>query len=446
MKLMGTARINARGQLEIGGVGVPELAERFGTPLYVMDEELIRVNCRRWREAATAHFSRADVAYACKAFCTLAMCRLADEEGLGLDVVSGGELFTALAADFPAGRIYFNGNNKSSEELEQAVRARVGRIIVDNFYELDLLAEIAARLHQRVSILLRISPGIEAHTHAYVKTGQVDSKFGFTLENGQALEAVRRALEKGALDLRGLQCHIGSQIFSPDGYLEAVRVMVAFLAQIKAETGVTLDELDLGGGLGVYYSEGDTPTSVESCIRQIAEAVRIRCQEMRFPQPKVIFEPGRSIVGPAGTAVYRVGARKEIPGIRTYVSVDGGMSDNPRPALYGSRYSALVANKANQPPEEVVTIAGKCCESGDILIVDVNLPRLEPGDLLAVFTAGAYQYSMASNYNRLTRPAVVFVRGGEAYVAVRRETMADLIRNDCIPQEWQMRQSLRVAR
>lgn len=446
MKLTGTARINGKGYLEIGGLSVPELAERFGTPLYIMDEELIRENCRSWREAVKANLPRADVAYACKAFCTMAMCRLAEEEGLSLDVVSGGELYTAQAAGFPAGRIYFNGNNKSRDELEAAVRAKVGRIIVDNFYELNLLNEVASRLRQRVGILLRLSPGIEAHTHAYIQTGQLDSKFGFTLENGQALAAVKEALSQSHLELKGLHCHIGSQIFALDGYVKAVQVMVSFLDEIRQITGVVLEELDLGGGLGVYYSEGDTPVSIATCVGTIAAAVKECCRELRFPLPKVIFEPGRSIVGPAGTAVYRVGARKEIPGVRTYVAVDGGMADNPRPALYGSRYTALVANKANQLPAEVVTIAGKCCESGDILLSDVKLPRLEPGDLVAMLTAGAYQYSMASNYNRLTRPAVVFVRDGEAYLVVRRESFDDLIRNDLIPAAWAKEESLRAVR
>ncbi|HHY93265.1 MAG TPA: diaminopimelate decarboxylase [Firmicutes bacterium] len=446
MNLMGTARINGHGYLEIGGVPVPELAARYGTPLYIMDEELIRQSCRNWREAARTSFPRADVAYACKAFCTLAMCRLAEEEGLALDVVSGGELYTALTAGFPAGRIYFNGNNKSPAELEQAVRARVGRIIVDNFFELDLLEEVAARLRQRVSILLRISPGIEAHTHAYVQTGQLDSKFGFTLENGQALAAVEAALTKSHLELRGLHCHIGSQIFALDGYVKAAQVMIDFLSQIRLVTGLVLEELDLGGGLGVFYSDADAPVSPAVCVGTIAGAVKAYCQETGFPLPKIIFEPGRSIVGPAGTAVYRVGARKEIPDVRTYVAVDGGMADNPRPALYGSRYSALVANKANHPPAEVVTIAGKCCESGDVLIQDINLPRLEPGDLIAMFTAGAYQYSMASNYNRLPRPAVVFVRDGQACLVVQRESLADLVRNDRLPREWEQEESLRAVK
>lgn len=442
--LQGTAQINKRGQLEIGGVSVLELTARYGTPLYVMDETLIRENCRTWQQAVVNH---GIVAYAAKAFCTQAMCRLADQEGLSLDVVSGGELATALAASFPSERIFFNGNNKSLEELELAVQSKVGHVIVDNFLELEMLEQIAARSRKTVDILLRICPGIEAHTHEYVQTGQLDSKFGFTLENGQALAAVQAALAQRHLRLRGLQCHIGSQIFALDGYAAAAQTMISFFATIREKTGVILDALDLGGGLGIPYLPDDTPAQVKDLVQTVVDAVHNSCQANNFPVPKLIFEPGRSIVGPAGWAIYRVGARKEIPGIRTYVSVDGGMSDNPRPALYGSRYYALVANKANAPAEETVTIAGKCCESGDILIKDIALPHLEPGDILAMPSAGAYQYSMASNYNRLCRPAVVFVRDGQAYVVVKRETIADILHNDIIPRAWEKnKEKLSVAR
>lgn len=442
--LQGTAQTNRRGQLEIGGVSVPELATRYGTPLYVMDETLIRQNCRAWRQAVNSYGT---VAYAAKAFCTLAMCRLVDQEGLSLDVVSGGELSTALAAAFPAENIYFNGNNKSTAELELAVHSKVGRIIVDNFHELELLEQTAARLRRSVDVLLRICPGIEAHTHQYVQTGQLDSKFGFTLENGQAMAAVQATLAKSHLRLRGLQCHIGSQIFALDGYAAAGKAMVAFMAAINSQTGVLLGELDMGGGLGISYLPQDAPAKVKDLVEITVQSVQIACAASDFPVPKLVFEPGRSIVGPAGWAIYRVGTRKEIPGVRTYVAVDGGMADNPRPALYGSRYDAVVANKVDAPPEEVVTIAGKCCESGDILIKDIALPRLEPGDILAMPSTGAYQYSMASNYNRLCRPAVVFVRDGKAYVVVERESTADLLRNDVIPSAWQKQaENLRAAR
>lgn len=445
MKLLqGTAQITSSGHLEIGGVSATELAARYGTPLYIMDEAFIRKNCRAWQQAVGNH---GKVAYASKAFCTLAMCRLVDQEGLSLDVVSGGELATALAANFPAERIYFNGNNKSLEEIELAVRSNVGRVIVDNFYELEMLEQTAARFKRPVSILLRICPGVEAHTHEYVQTGQLDSKFGFTLDNGQAMSAVKVALTKPHLYLRGMQCHIGSQIFALDGFAAAGKTMISFLADIKKATGVILSELDMGGGLGIKYLPEDNPAQVKDLVQTVVRSVQMACATNNFPVPQLVFEPGRSIVGPPGWVIYRVGARKEIPGIRTYIAVDGGMADNPRPALYGSRYSALVANKANAALEETVTIAGKCCESGDILIKDITLPRLEPGDILAIPSAGAYQFSMASNYNRLCRPAVVFVRDGEAHVVVERESMADLFRHDLIPKAWEKQQErLRVAR
>ncbi|MGI6129084.1 MAG: diaminopimelate decarboxylase [bacterium] len=440
----GTAQINSQGHLEIGGVSALELASRYGTPLYVMDEALIRQNCRSWKQAVGNHGM---VAYAAKAFCTLAMCRLADQEGLLLDVVSGGELTTALAASFPPERICFNGNNKSMEELELAVQSKVGHVIVDNFLELERLNKIAAQFKRTVDIFLRICPGIEAHTHEYTQTGQVDSKFGFSLENGQALAAVEAALAKRHLRLRGVQCHIGSQIFALEGFAATAHTMIRFLASIRKKTGVALGILDLGGGLGISYLPEDKPAEINDLVQTTIQAVHNACDVNNYPVPQLVFEPGRSIVGPAGWTLYNVGARKEIPGVRTYVSVDGGMGDNPRPALYGSEYSAVVANKANARAEETVTIAGKCCESGDILIKDIALPKLEPGDILAIPSTGAYQFSMASNYNRLCRPAVVFVLGGEAYTVVRRETVSDILRNDIIPDAWKEHESkLRVAR
>jgi diaminopimelate decarboxylase len=298
-----------------------------------------------------------------------------------------------------------------------------------------------------VDIFLRICPGIEAHTHEYTQTGQIDSKFGFTMENGQALAAVKTALAQRHLRLRGLQCHIGSQIFALEGFAATAHTMIKFLASIREKTGVVISVLDLGGGLGISYLPGDAPAKINDLVQITVQAVHNACNVNNFPVPQLVFEPGRSIVGPAGWTLYRVGARKEIPGVRTYVAVDGGMGDNPRPALYGSQYTAVVANRANAPAEETVTIAGKCCESGDILIKDIALPRLEPGDILAIPSTGAYQYSMASNYNRLCRPAVVFVRDGEAYVVVKRETISDMLRNDIIPNTWKERkEQWRVAR
>ncbi len=433
MKLQGTANINSLGHLEIGGCDSVELARQFGTPLYVMDEMLIRQTCREYMRAFCKKPGQAEVIYASKAFLTTAMCRIIDEEGLGLDVVSGGELFTALQAQFPPNRIYFHGNNKSPGELAMAIEAGIGRIIVDNFYEMAELENMAARIGKRVDILLRITPGIEAHTHEYIKTGQIDSKFGFTLPNGTALEAVRKAQSCRHLKLRGIHCHIGSQIFEMDSYRHAVCVMMGFMAEVLAATGHTMEELNLGGGFGIYYTSKDTPATVQEYGYTVMETVRKKAAALALPEPKVIVEPGRSIVGPAGTTLYTIGSIKEIPGVRKYVAVDGGMGDNIRPALYGAKYEAMLANKAGLPGEEVVSITGKCCESGDMLIWDVHLPACQPGDILAVSSTGAYCYTMSSNYNRLGRPAVVLVREGEANLIVKRETYEDLLRNDLVP-------------
>ncbi|KKM08845.1 diaminopimelate decarboxylase [Clostridiales bacterium PH28_bin88] len=433
MKLHGTMRVNGRGHLEIGGCDTVELAREFGTPLYVMDEALIRNTCRQYYESFVERYGKADVIYASKAFLTTAMCRIIEEEGLGLDVVSGGELYTALSARFPASRIYFHGNNKSRHELVMALEAGVGRIMVDNFYELEMLEQLAAGMGKRADVILRISPGIEAHTHDYVKTGQIDSKFGFTLPNGQALEAVRTASKLRHVHLHGIHCHIGSQIFEMESYAHTVRVMMEFINQIREETGLVMEELDLGGGFGIYYTQADSPASVSDYADVVMGTVRQEAESFGLPVPRVIVEPGRSIVGNAGTTLYTVGSIKHIPGVRKYVAVDGGMADNIRPALYGSRYEAIIANKAEWPAEEVVSVTGKCCESGDMLIWDIELPRVTPGDVLAVPCTGAYGYTMSSNYNRLGRPAAVLVHEGAADLILRRETYEDLLRNDVIP-------------
>ncbi|MGE5552638.1 MAG: diaminopimelate decarboxylase [Betaproteobacteria bacterium] len=434
MILRGTARVNARNHLEIGGCDAVELARRFGTPLYVLDEELVRSNCRAYREA----FSGAGgvVLYAAKTFLTRGMARLVDEEGLGLDVVSGGELYTALSADFPPERIYFNGNNKSPAELEEALAVRIGGIIVDNSSELELLSDLAARQKERVTILLRIAPGVQAHTHEYIQTGQVDSKFGFPLVGGIALEGVRRALADPWLDLRGYHCHIGSQILALGSYRVAVRAMLDFAAEARAITGYCPEILDLGGGLGVRYTADDDPPTIRELGQVILTTVAEEAEARGLPCPRLFVEPGRSIVGEAGTTLYTVGAVKDIPGVRKYVAVDGGMTDNPRVALYQAVYEAMVANRAADAPSEVVSVAGKCCESGDMLLWEIALPPVERGDFLAVFTTGAYNYSMASNYNRLPRPAVVLVRNGQARLLVARETYADLVRLDLIPEDF----------
>ncbi|OPY59043.1 MAG: Diaminopimelate decarboxylase [Pelotomaculum sp. PtaU1.Bin035] len=433
MKLNGTMRVNEKGHLEIGGCDTVDLAREFGTPLYVLDEMCFRQNCRDYYLAFT-HKYAAKVVYAGKALLNLAICRLVDEEGLGLDVVSEGEIFTAHKAGFPVERIYFHGNNKSPAELAMALEVGVGRFMVDNFCELDLLNNLAGEADKVAGVILRVTPGIEAHTHEYIKTGQIDSKFGLVIENGQAMEGVKRALELEKIDLKGLHCHIGSQIFELDSYSHTAEVMMAFVNQIYEETGFCLEELDLGGGLGVYYAEGDQPRPVQDYADALVGAVLDRAEKYNIPAPRIIVEPGRSICGPAGTTLYSVGAIKEIRGVRKYLAVDGGMGDNPRLALYQARYEACLANKAEQPLSETVSVAGKCCESGDMLIWDIKLPRAESGDILAVSCTGAYNYSMSMNYNRLPRPAMVLVRGGRAELITRRESFEDLIMNDLVPE------------
>ncbi|ADG06528.1 diaminopimelate decarboxylase [Kyrpidia tusciae] len=440
MPSLGTRRVNDRGHLEIGGCDTVELAERFGTPLYVFDEVLLRETCREFHAAFRKAGLRYQVAYAGKAFCTQAMCRLVEEEGLHLDVVSAGELHTALTAGFPPEKIHLHGNNKSRDELIYGLRAGIGGFVVDNFYELDLLAELAERQGKRPNILLRVTPGVEAHTHEYIQTGQQDTKFGFDLASGQAEAAVRRAQRARGVNLVGLHCHIGSQIFETEGFVLAVERMMEFYARAVNEWGASLRILNVGGGFGIRYVEEDRPLPVEAYIAAIADAVKGEALRRGVAVPEVWVEPGRRIAGPAGTTLYTVGARKEIPGVRRYIAVDGGMADNPRPIIYQARYEAVVANRAGEPVEELAAVAGKFCETGDMLIWDTPLARAVPGDILAVFGTGAYTYSMASNYNRAPRPAVVFVRDGRADVVVRRETLDDLIRLDQIPERMRKEQ------
>lgn len=434
MKLHGTMCINAQGNLEIGGCNSVELARKFGTPLYVLDEECFRNNCREYYQAFKEKYD-AEVIYAAKTLLTLAVCRIVEDEGLGLDVVSGGELYTAMKAGFPMSRVYFHGNNKSPEELRMSLEAGVGRFMVDNMYELEILNSLAGELRTTANVIMRLTPGVEAHTHEYIKTGQIDSKFGLVIENGQALAGVKRALKMEHINLRGLHCHIGSQIFQLASYAHAASIMLDFAAAAKERTGWIMEELDLGGGLGIYYTEGDEPRPVQEYADLIAKTVRTRTANYDLPEPRLIVEPGRSISGPAGSTLYTVGSVKDIPGIRKYVLVDGGMVDNPRPALYQSHYEACIANKTEEETTEVVSIAGKCCESGDMLIWDIELPTVEPGDILAVSCTGAYNYAMSMNYNRLPRPAMVLVRDGLADVIIKRETYSDLIRNDLIPEK-----------
>ncbi len=411
----------------IGGVPASQLAEKYGTPLIVYDEAKIRNQIHDYKQAF--HEVQADfrLAYACKAFCSTYMCQIAQEEGLWLDVVSGGELFTALQSGFHPNHILMHGNNKTKEELELAVASQIGLIVVDNFHEIDLLGEILSRTGQSIDILIRVSPGVDVHTHDFISTGQQDSKFGFDLYSGQVEEAIIAIKKYPRMRLMGLHAHIGSQIFDAEGFGVAAKRMADLSLKLEREFDVLTHVLNLGGGLGIRYTSEDTPMPLERLVEEVVLAARKAYESDGMSLPLIMLEPGRSIVAEAGTTIYRVGSRKEIPGLRTYVAVDGGMTDNPRLALYGAKYEAVIANRLNENQEELVSIAGKACESGDMLIWDIELPKAEPGDLLAVFCTGAYNYSMASNYNRIPRPAVVFVREGKAKLVLRRETYVDLL-------------------
>ncbi|MBP5433358.1 diaminopimelate decarboxylase [Ruminococcus sp.] len=423
--------VNTEGNLTIGGVDTIELANEFGTPLYVMDEQVIRNSLRRFHDSMNKYYNgNGEVHYASKAFSCMEMCRIVASEGDGLDVVSIGELYTAVKAGFPMEKVGFHGNNKTDEELDFAVKVGVGHIIVDNIDELHRLEKISAEKSAQPNIMFRIKPGIDAHTHDFVKTGQIDSKFGFALETGEAFEAVKEAVNCKNVKLIGLHCHIGSQIFDIAPFEEAAKVMLGFIAKIKNELGYVIEGLNLGGGFGIKYLNEHDPKPFEVYLEKVSEVVKTECAALGIKLPKMFIEPGRSIAGPAGITLYTVGARKEIPGIRTYISVDGGMADNPRYILYGSEYDAVVANKAGEERKDRVTIAGKCCESGDLIGENMPLQYAESGDIIAVCATGAYNYSMSSNYNRLQKPAVVFVNNGKARLAVKRETLDDIIRND----------------
>ena len=422
---------NEKGHLTIGGADAVELAREFGTPAYILDENVIRENCRKYLRAAKREFG-ADALplYASKALCFTGIYKLAAEEGMGVDCVSGGELYTAKAAGFPAERIYFHGNNKTDRDICDAMDMGVGRFVVDNAEELEALSKEAVRRGITQDILLRITPGIDPHTHKAIVTGNVDSKFGSAIVTGQAMEIVKKAIATEGVNLIGIHCHIGSQIFDIEPFADAADIMVRFIADIKKECGYELKELNLGGGLGVKYTEYDREIDYEQAIADIAKIVRSYCNDNGINMPRVILEPGRSLVAAAGATLYTVGSVKEIPNFRNYVSVDGGMPDNPRYALYQSQYTALIANKATEPRNYRATLAGRCCESGDLLGENMEIQKAERGDILAVLVTGAYNYSMASNYNRLPRPPVIMVKDGKARVAVRRESYEDLLRND----------------
>ena len=417
-----TARL-VDGVLQLGGIPVSTLARDYGTPAFVLCEQDFRDRCRSWRQA----FDDGDVYYAGKAFLCTEVARWVAQEGLSLDVCTGGELAVALAAGFPPERVAFHGNNKSTAELDRACRAGVGRIVVDSVEEIDRLAMLGAP--QRV--LIRVTPGVEAHTHEYVSTGQEDQKFGFSLASGAAADAVRRVLRVPTLQLAGLHAHIGSQIFETAGFGLAAHRMVGLLAQIRDEHGVELAELDLGGGLGIAYTSADAPLPVDEVAQRLRVVVKDECAAAGLAMPRLAVEPGRAIAGPTTITLYEVGTVKDLPGLRTYVSVDGGMSDNIRTALYGAHYTAALVSRRSEAEPRSVTITGKHCESGDIVVHDVALPAdLRPGDLLAVPASGAYHRSMASNYNHVPRPPVVAVLDGTARLLVRRETEDDLLALD----------------
>ena len=427
-KALGTTK---DGSLTIGGADTRVLAKTFGTPLYVLDENLIIENMRSYKESIDTYYGgHGIVFYASKAFSCKEMARLAAREGLGLDVMSGGELYTAQTADFPLERVCFHGNNKDFSELRDAIESGVGRIVADSGEELVLINSIAKALSKKPKVLLRITPGVEAHTHEFIQTGQNDSKFGVTLENGDAFKVFSQAQKLDSIELCGIHSHIGSQIFDEEPFICAARILVRFMAKIKKELGIKLYELNLGGGFGIKYTAEDKPKPYRVYMQDLIKGLCSACEEFKIDRPFLMVEPGRSVVGAAGITLYTVGGVKNIPGIRKYVSVNGGMSDNPRYILYEARYEALLADKPYDAGKEKVTIVGKHCESGDVLIKDIKMPEIHAGDLLAVLATGAYNYSMASNYNRVPRPAVVMVRDGVPRIIIKRESFEDLVRND----------------
>lgn len=427
--------INSENHLVIGQHDTVELAKKFGTPLYVLDEDLMRDNCRAYKNAIDTYYDgHGLVLFASKALCTMYTGRLVAEEGLGADVVSGGELYTLYKAGFPMEKVFFHGNNKTPDEIELALNCGVGHIVVDNKYELDLLNRIANEKNVKQRILFRIKPGIDAHTHDFVKTGQIDSKFGVALENGEAYEIHKLALSMSNIQIDGVHCHIGSQIFDVEPFCEAAKVMIGFIADLYDKLGIKVKILNLGGGFGIKYTATDDPIAPSEYIHKVTNVVKALAQEKGIDLPFLVFEPGRSIVASAGITLYTVGCVKEIENVRTYVSIDGGMCDNPRYILYGSKYTAVLANNASAEPVAPVTIAGKCCESGDLIQEHVMMPQIHVGDTLAVLATGAYNYSMSSNYNRIPRPPIVAVSGNEAKIIVKRETYDDLIKNDVLEE------------
>ena len=437
-----TATVNEQDHLTVGGCDVTDLVQKYGSPLYILDEASLRRSCQQYRDAFAQYYpGESLVIYASKAWNCLAVCAIAGAEGLGIDVVSGAELLTALDAGVAASKIYFHGNNKSASELELALQPRC-TVIVDNWHELNTLVAIAQHAASTdatqtpVRIMLRLTPGIECHTHEYIRTGHLDSKFGF--DPNELDDVFRFISQQPILNCMGLHAHIGSQIFELQPHQDLGGVMVQWVTK-AAQYGLTIQELNIGGGLGIRYTESDDPPSIDQWVQVVARSVAQACDANQLPYPKLISEPGRSLIGSACVTAYTIGGHKTVPGIRQYIAVDGGMSDNPRPITYQSVYRAVVANRMSAPADQTVTIAGKHCESGDVLIKDAQLAATQPGDILVIPATGAYNYSMSSNYNRIPRPAAVLVNAGEAHLIIQRETYADLLRQDRLPERLRFR-------
>ena len=436
-----TYSVDAEQEISIGSLKIKDLVKEFGSPLYILCEETIRERARQYTKAFKDFYAAdALVVYASKALNTRAICKIIDQEGLGLDVVSGGELFTALSVNFPKERIIFHGNNKSYEELEMAIENEIGSIMLDNFHELNLIEailETKAELRtKKINFTIRLTPGIECHTHEYIKTGRIDSKFGFNLnEMDKVIEAVQKLQTKYEnISIKGLHAHIGSQIFETEPHKDVPNVLLQELKKIQDKYQIKIQDLNVGGGLGIKYMESDDPPEIRDWVKIICDSVKANCEKLGLELPRILVEPGRSLLGPAGITVYEVGNIKDIPNVRKYVAVDGGMADNVRPIMYQAEYEATVDGKVNSTDLEKVTVAGKYCESGDILIKDIDLPKIESKDLLVIFSTGAYNYSMASNYNRVTKPAMILVNKDKADIIVRRESLEDLIRLDEVPE------------
>ena len=417
--------------LTIGGCDTVELVEKYGSPLYVIDEATLRAICNDFKNAFKS-YPHTRMMYASKALCTSAITKLLDSEGFGFDTVSIGEIYTVLNSGVSLSKVLFNGNNKTEEELDFAIKNDIGRISVDNFLEVKLISKIAGRYNKHVDVLLRITPGIECHTHEYIQTGQLDSKFGFNLS--QLDEVIKDITQNhNNITIRGLHAHIGSQIFEPQCFHDEIDVLIQEISRVEAKFGIKFDEINIGGGLGVKYTEKDKPPSVNEIADVIIASLEKHIEKYNIEPPTLYIEPGRSIISTSGVTLYTIGSMKQVPNMTKYVTVDGGMSDNPRPSMYQAEYCADVANKMNETKKEVVTIAGRFCESGDILIKDINLPIMETGDILCVYNTGAYNYSMASNYNRVEKPAMVLVNNAQSDIIIKRESLEDIIAHDVIP-------------